>query len=150
MSIREQQPEVEPERAPELDAALAASDSTLRQLDVAKGREKHLREQVDKLEGRLLEKEKELSASPARVSRPLRDRGVPPAHAKLESDEAPPGRQATARALVTTTLCFVGARRGNAFMNGSSRRSPTRSRRRVCRWISRSTSFPRATPASTS
>ncbi len=39
MSIREQQPEVEAERAPELDAALAASDSTLRQLDVAKGRE---------------------------------------------------------------------------------------------------------------
>ncbi len=61
MSIREQQPEVEQQTTPDLGAALAATDSALRQLDVAKGREKHLREQVDKLERRLLEKEKELT-----------------------------------------------------------------------------------------
>ena len=61
MSIREQQPEIEQEAGSELDAALAATDSALRQLDVAKGREKQLREQVDKLERHLLEKEKELT-----------------------------------------------------------------------------------------
>ncbi len=57
MSLREQQPELEQED----DTTLAVTDSTLRQLDVAKGREKHLTEQVDKLERRLLEKEKELT-----------------------------------------------------------------------------------------
>ena len=62
MSIREQQPEVEQQRAIELDAALAATDSALRQLDIAKGREKQLRGQVHKLERRLLEKEKELTS----------------------------------------------------------------------------------------
>jgi len=61
MSIREQQPEIEQEAGSELDAALAATDSALRQLDIAKGREKHLRQQVDKLERHLLEKEKELT-----------------------------------------------------------------------------------------
>lgn len=70
MSIREQQPEVAPEQAMELDATGAATDSALRQLDVAKGRERHLREQVDKLERRLLEKEKELT----RLQRELRAR----------------------------------------------------------------------------
>ena len=58
MSIREQS-EVEKSASAELDEALAATDSALRQLDVAKGREKRLREQVDKLETRLLAKEKE-------------------------------------------------------------------------------------------
>ena len=62
MSTREQPTEVAQEGAAELDAALAASDSALRQLDVGKGREKHLREQVDKLERRLLEKEKALTS----------------------------------------------------------------------------------------
>ncbi|MBA3374445.1 MAG: hypothetical protein H0U00_01270 [Actinobacteria bacterium] len=61
MSIREQQTEVEQDGAAELDAALAATDSALRQLDVAQGREKYLRQQVDKLESRLLEKEEELT-----------------------------------------------------------------------------------------
>ena len=61
MSIREQQDESEEQRTLEVDEALAAADSALRQLDVAKGRERHLREQVDKLERRLLEKEKELT-----------------------------------------------------------------------------------------
>ncbi|CAN5183158.1 hypothetical protein BH20ACT13_BH20ACT13_23970 [soil metagenome] len=58
MSIREQQPEIEQEN----DTTFAAADSALRQLDVARGREKHLTEQVDKLERRLLEKEKELTS----------------------------------------------------------------------------------------
>ena len=62
MSIREQQPEGEQQRAIELDAALAATDSALRQLDIAKSREKQLRGQVHKLERRLLEKEKELTS----------------------------------------------------------------------------------------
>jgi len=57
MPLREQQPEIEQED----DTTLAVTDSTLRRLDVAKGREKHLTEQVDKLERRLLEKEKELT-----------------------------------------------------------------------------------------
>ena len=53
MSIREHRAEVAPE---------AADDSTLRKLDVAEGRERHLREQVELLEERLLEAEKEISA----------------------------------------------------------------------------------------
>lgn len=57
MSIREQQTEEERQLA----AALAATDSALRKLDIAKGREQRLRGQVDKLERRLLEKEKELT-----------------------------------------------------------------------------------------
>ncbi len=62
MSTREQQPEVEQQTAPELDEALVATDSALRKLGIAKGREKQLRGQVDKLERRLLEKEKELTS----------------------------------------------------------------------------------------
>lgn len=61
MSIREQQTEAETQVEPALDAALAATDSALRQLDIAKGRERLLSQQVEKLEGRLLEKEKELT-----------------------------------------------------------------------------------------
>jgi len=61
MSIRAQQPEVEQQRAIELDAALAATDSALRQLDVARGRERHLSEQVAVLEERLLEAETRLA-----------------------------------------------------------------------------------------
>jgi len=57
----EQQPEVAQQSAPDLDAAQSTTDSALRQLDIAKGREKHLRQQVDKLESRLLEKEEELT-----------------------------------------------------------------------------------------
>ncbi len=57
MSIREQQTEDEQR----LDAAIAETDSALRQLDVAKGGEQRLRRQVDKLERRLLDKEKELT-----------------------------------------------------------------------------------------
>ena len=53
MSIREHRAEVAPDRA---------DDSTLRQLDVAEGRERHLREQVELLQERLLEAEKEISA----------------------------------------------------------------------------------------
>ena len=53
MSIREHRVEVAPE---------AADDSALRKLDVAEGRERHLREQVELLEERLLEAEKEISA----------------------------------------------------------------------------------------
>ncbi len=66
MSIREQRPEVEQEDA----TTFAAADSAWRQLDVARGREKHLTEQVDKLERRLLEKEKELTG----LQRELRKR----------------------------------------------------------------------------
>jgi predicted nucleic acid-binding Zn-ribbon protein len=62
MSIREQPTEVEPEGTAELDDALAAADSARRQLDVAEGREKRLREQVELLEVRLLEAEKEITA----------------------------------------------------------------------------------------
>jgi hypothetical protein len=62
MSIREHRTEVEPEGAAELDAALAAADSALRKLDVGEGREKRLREQVELLEERLLEAEKEITA----------------------------------------------------------------------------------------
>ena len=63
MSIREQPTEVEPGGRPaELHDALAAVDSARRQLDVAEGREKHLREQVELLEERLLEAEKEITA----------------------------------------------------------------------------------------
>ncbi|MBA3333089.1 MAG: hypothetical protein H0U30_03780 [Actinobacteria bacterium] len=58
MSIREQQPEIEQEN----ETTFAATDSALRQLDVAKGREKRLTEQVDKLERRLLDKESELTS----------------------------------------------------------------------------------------
>lgn len=61
MSIREQRTEVEPERTAELDAAVAAADSARRKLDVAEGREKHLREQVELLEERLLEAEEEIT-----------------------------------------------------------------------------------------
>ena len=61
MSIREQQPEIEQDDR----TTFAAKDSALRQLDVAKGREKRLTEQVDKLERRLLKKEKELIEPPA-------------------------------------------------------------------------------------
>lgn len=61
MSIREQPTEVEPEATAELDAAQAAADSALRKLNVAEGREKHLREQVERLEARLLEAEKEIT-----------------------------------------------------------------------------------------
>jgi hypothetical protein len=53
MSIREHRAEVTQE---------AADHSTLRKLDVAEGRERHLREQVELLEKRLLEAEKEISA----------------------------------------------------------------------------------------
>lgn len=53
MSIREHRVEVTPE---------ASDDSALRTLDVAEGRERHLREQVELLEERLLEAEKEISA----------------------------------------------------------------------------------------
>ncbi len=53
MSIREHRVEVAPE---------AADDSALRKLDVAEGRERHLREQVELLEERLLEAEKEITA----------------------------------------------------------------------------------------
>lgn len=45
----------------ELDAALAAADSARRRLDVADGREKRLREQVELLEARLLVAEKEIT-----------------------------------------------------------------------------------------
>ena len=58
MSIREQQPEIGQEN----QTTFAATDSALRQLDVAKGREQRLTEHVDKLERRLLEKEKELTS----------------------------------------------------------------------------------------
>ena len=118
MSIREQQTEAETQIDPELDTASAATDSALRQLDVAEGpREAPDASRWSKLEERLLEKEKELTG----LQRELRARseigGRDPAHAELAGDEAASRRQATARALVTTTLCFVGARRGNAFMN---------------------------------
>ena len=53
MSIREHRVEVTPE---------ASDDSALRKLDVAEGRERHLREQVELLEARLLDAEKEISA----------------------------------------------------------------------------------------
>ena len=72
MSIREQQTEAETQIAAPLDAASAATDSVLRQLDVAKGREKRLIQQVEKLEVRLLEKEKELTG----LKRELRARSA--------------------------------------------------------------------------
>lgn len=61
MSIREQRAEVAPE---------VADDSTSRKLDVAEGRERYLREQVELLEERLLEAEKEITA----LHREIRDR----------------------------------------------------------------------------
>jgi len=74
MSIREPQTEAETRVEPALDAASAATatDWVLRQLDVAKGREKHLRQQVEKLERRLLAKEKELAG----LQRELRARSA--------------------------------------------------------------------------
>jgi len=62
MSIREQPTELEPEGPADLDDALAAADSARRRLDVAERRERHLREQVELLEARLLEAEKEITA----------------------------------------------------------------------------------------
>jgi len=61
MSIREQRTEIDPEGSTELHEALAAADSALRKLDVAEGHERHLREQVELLERRLLEAEKEIT-----------------------------------------------------------------------------------------
>ena len=108
MSIREHRAEVAPE---------AADDSTLRKLDVAEGRERHLREQVELLEERLLEAEKEISA----LHREIRVRAELGAEMQRtlswRESRNPPRDQATPPASVTTTLCFVGARRGNVFMN---------------------------------
>ena len=72
MSIHEQQTEAETQIEPALDTASAATDAALRQLDVAKGRAKHLSAQVEKLEGHLLEKEKELTG----LQRELRARSA--------------------------------------------------------------------------
>jgi hypothetical protein len=63
MSIREHRAEVVPEAAAEEpDAGVGAADSALRKLDVAEAREKHLRQQVELLEERLLEAEREITA----------------------------------------------------------------------------------------
>jgi len=71
MSIREEQTEVARPGATELDSALAATDSASRQLDVARGRQKHLSRQVEKLEGRLLEAETRLAESQRSVERAI-------------------------------------------------------------------------------
>jgi hypothetical protein len=62
MSIREQRAEIVPDDAAGERDAASAEDAALRKLDVAEGRERYLREQVELLEQRLLDAEQEITA----------------------------------------------------------------------------------------